>query len=204
MSKKNLLRSRSTLILLFAIFLLPLVIAWLLNFGDQGWHPAETGNHGALVEPPRPLAGIALQTPDGNGISDQDLHGKWTLVYILAGDCTEICRKNLYKIRQVRLALGEDMGRVQRLMIVVDDAAAGYSDELREAYPGLIIGRTPAAETGGFLEQFQLRGDERPGESGRVYLVDPLGNLMMSYEADADPGGMVKDLERLLRISYVG
>jgi hypothetical protein len=37
-----------------------------------------------------------------------------------------------------------------------------------------------------------------------VYLIDPLGNLMMSYAADARPKGMLEDLKKLLRLSHVG
>ena len=51
------------------------------------------------------------------------------------------------------------------------------------------------------MSQFQLNDGESVAASGRVYLVDPLGNLMMSYESNAEPGGIVKDLELLLKTS---
>ena len=38
----------------------------------------------------------------------------------------------------------------------------------------------------------------------RVYLIDPLGNLMMSYAPDAKPKGMLEDMKRLLGLSHVG
>ena len=37
-----------------------------------------------------------------------------------------------------------------------------------------------------------------------IYLVDPLGNLMMRYPRDPDPAKLVKDLQRLLRYSRIG
>ena len=37
-----------------------------------------------------------------------------------------------------------------------------------------------------------------------IYLIDPLGNLMMRFPKDADPARMVKDLKRLLKISRIG
>jgi hypothetical protein len=40
--------------------------------------------------------------------------------------------------------------------------------------------------------------------AGRVYFIDPLGNLMMYYRPDADPGGMLKDLRKLLKYSKIG
>jgi hypothetical protein len=43
-----------------------------------------------------------------------------------------------------------------------------------------------------------------PAAADRVYLIDPLGNLMMWYAADARPKGMLEDLKKLLRLSHVG
>ena len=40
--------------------------------------------------------------------------------------------------------------------------------------------------------------------SHRVYLIDPLGNAMMSYAADSKPKGMLEDMKRLLRLSSIG
>ena len=41
-------------------------------------------------------------------------------------------------------------------------------------------------------------------DAGRVYIVDPLGNLMMYYRPDADAGGLLKDLRKLLKFSRIG
>jgi hypothetical protein len=38
----------------------------------------------------------------------------------------------------------------------------------------------------------------------RIYLVDPLGNLMMRFPRDPDPKLMMKDLSRLLKASQIG
>jgi hypothetical protein len=35
-------------------------------------------------------------------------------------------------------------------------------------------------------------------------VVDPLGNLMMSYDARNDPHGLLEDLRKLLRLSHIG
>jgi len=54
------------------------------------------------------------------------------------------------------------------------------------------------------LAVFPTYDGAAPDAAGRSYLVDPLGNLMMSYPADAAPKGMLKDLKRLLRLSHIG
>ena len=46
---------------------------------------------------------------------------------------------------------------------------------------------------------------EFPGETrDHIYLVDPLGNLMMRFPRDPDPSKMLKDLQRLLKYSGIG
>ncbi|RRQ22116.1 hypothetical protein [Thiohalobacter thiocyanaticus] len=95
----------------------------------------------------------------------------------------------------MRLAQGKNIDRVQRLLLLAEPAAPDWVREAQGHYPGLLIAR-PAQAGAAALEPFPA--------AGRVYLIDPLGQLMMEYPLQADPKGMIKDLERLLRISYVG
>lgn len=185
-------RGRLTLILIFAFFALPMGAAWLLNFGG-GWSPGATANHGALVQPVLPVDTAGLLEPAGNALDPNLFRGEWTLVYRLSGDCDETCRQVLYVLRQVRLAQGKNIDRVHRLLLLDGTRAPSWAAEVQEHYPGLLIAHPANAGGAG-----------RFPAAGRIYLVDPLGNLMMEYATDADPRGMIKDLERLLRISYVG
>ncbi|MFA7386651.1 MAG: hypothetical protein WCZ87_03220, partial [Thiohalobacteraceae bacterium] len=117
----------------------------------------------------------------------------WTLVYRLAGPCETACQEALYVLRQVRLAQGKNIDRVQRLLLLDAPPTAEWITEIEAHYPGLAVAR-PRSD----------RNDTGFPVPGQIYLVDPLGNLMMEYATDAEPRGMIKDLERLLRISYVG
>lgn len=184
-------RSRLMLIGVFAVFALPVALAWVMNFVTD-WVPGATTNHGRLIEPVVPVHLTGWRDPAGSAVGPQWLAGKWTLTYRLAGECTDDCYQTLYVLRQVRLAQGKNIDRVQRLLIL-DAAAPAWVAEVRRHYPGLEVVQPEAAGT----------GSEIP-VPGRVYLIDPLGNLMMEYGADATARGMVKDLERLLRISTVG
>ena len=58
-------------------------------------------------------------------------------------------------------------------------------------------------ETPGSAELSQVLGPERL-EEGRYFVVDPLGNLILSYPDDADQSRLLRDLERLLDVSRVG
>jgi hypothetical protein len=134
------------------------------------------------------------------GSTDADfLKGKWTLLYVSPGPCATVCRIRLYDTRQVRLALDRDMNRVQRVLIAGGDCC----DEkfLHEQHPDLITIRDGAA-TAPLLAL--LPGRDAANAPPRVYLIDPLGNLMMSYVPTARPKGMLEDLKRLLRLSSIG
>ncbi|MHB8477773.1 MAG: SCO family protein [Steroidobacteraceae bacterium] len=180
-------RRRRVLVGLALIFFAPLGLAFYLYYGHAAWHPGGRVNAGTLIEPARPL-------PAANF-----LKGKWTLLLVNFGSCAQACRARLYDTRQVRLALNRDMQRVQRVLI----AESGCCDAefLHDQHPDLdLIQGAAAAPTLALLPQENAGAAPAP----RVYLIDPLGNLMMFYGADAKPKGMLEDLKRLLRLSSIG
>lgn len=124
--------------------------------------------------PPRPVAGPLAP-----------LKGKWVLVTFDAAACNAACEKKLYIVRQVRRAQGKESDRIERLWVVTDGGKP--RPELVAAIEGSHIA---AAE-------LDFRGDD-------IYLVDPLGNLMMRFPRDPDPSKVIKDLQRLLKYSRFG
>jgi cytochrome oxidase Cu insertion factor (SCO1/SenC/PrrC family) len=168
-------------VLLAAVFALPLALATLAWWLD--WAPGTTGNYGELVTPPRPLAGPPFDA----------LRGKWVLVSFDAAACDAYCERKLYFMRQLRRAQGKDEPRVERLWVLTD--AAQPRAELLAAIEGTRLARDP-----GLAARFPAAASH----ADHLYLVDPLGNLMMRYPRDPDPSRMLKDLQRLLRLSQVG
>ncbi len=194
-------RQRQLLGLLACVFVAPLALSFYLYYGGGGWRPDRTVNHGELITPPRPLPQISLPTAGGSESSAELFTGKWTLIYLGDGACDARCRQALYVTRQVRVALNQDMNRVQRVFLYRGDCCEQpfFSTEHR----GLITLDLDADGGRELAELFRSTAGQ-PVESGRVWLTDPLGNLMLSYPANADPKGMIADLERLLRLSRVG
>jgi len=141
----------------------------------SGWRPVETGNYGELI-PPRPLSGAPFDA----------LRGKWVLVTFDAAACDAYCEKKLYFMRQVRRAQGKDMDRVERLWAVTDGGKP--RPELLAAIEGTHV----------------VRFNDPSFSADHVYVVDPLGNLMLRFPRDPDPSKMLKDLQRLLRYSRIG
>jgi hypothetical protein len=107
----------------------------------------------------------------------------------------EACRTKLHQMRQVRLTQGRDMQRIERLWLVADDAPVAHS--LLESYAGTHVVH---ARDSRLLAQFSAGHDARD----HIYLIDPLGYLMLRFPRNADPSRMKKDLERLLKVSWVG
>jgi len=194
-------RQRRLLIVLALMFFAPLGLAFYLYYGHGSWHPGGHVNAGDLVQPARPLPSLSLPLW-GSGTTDPNfLKRKWTFLYVAAGPCAEACRTRLYDTRQVRLALDRDMDRVQRVFVADPDCCD--AQWLHEQHPDLITIRAGAAVTP-LLALLPGRDGETFAAAPRVYLIDPLGNLMMSYAADAKAKGMLEDMKRLLRLSSIG
>ena len=194
-------RQGRLLVVLALLFFAPLGIAFYLYYGHGTWRPAGRVNAGELVEPARPLPSLALPLL-GSGNTDPDfLKHKWTLLYVGFGPCAEDCRNRLYDTRQVRLALDRDMNRVQRVFIAGGDCCDAQF--LREQHPDLITIRASAAAAP-LLALLPGQGSVDATHAPRVYLIDPLGNLMMSYASDAKAKGILEDMKRLLRLSSIG
>jgi len=191
-------RQRRILIGVALIFFAPLGLSFYLYYG-KNWHPGGHVNAGELIQPARPLPPLALPLLSTGETPPQFLKGKWTFLYLQRGPCDDECRRHLYDTRQVRLALDREMNRVQRVFI--GDGDCCDLQELKAAHPDLITVRaSPADEPLLSL----LPDHEGAVNSRRVYLIDPLGNLMMFYAPEVKSKGMLDDMKRLLRLSSIG
>ena len=199
-NKPTAAHGRRNLLLITLLFLAPVVLGTTLYF--SGWRPQGRAlHHGELVQPAKPLSDITLRKSDGSESRLSALRGSWTLVTFSRLPCNTACQNNLYKMQQVRLTQGKDAGRVQRVFITA--SGSGDTAAIATKYVGMHVFTGTPAELQKAAREFV--GDEKSfNESERVYLIDPLGNLVLRYSADADPSGMRKDLARLLRLSQIG
>jgi hypothetical protein len=192
-------RNLRTVGALAALFLVPLALAFYAYYAT-GWRPVRHVNYGTLISPPRPLAALQQSAPGGRG-APPVFRKQWSLVYIGDGACDASCRWALYVLRQTRLGLGDDMTRVARVFLVSGDCCDRES--LARAYPGLLVVDATGPRGEALLAEFP--GAQAPAvRAHTLYIVDPLGNLMMSYDARANPHGLLQDLQKLLRLSEIG
>lgn len=196
-------KNRRTFLLLLAFFITPTLLGYLAYFG--GWvDGSNTVNKGTLITPPIAIESLNLQLDDGKLFAQPTLRGKWWLLYQLPQTCGQSCINSLLQIRQVRLALGKNTERVQRVLIAEPDLLSSnpelaghikseYSDALMLAPSEALITKST------------------PLESGLIYIVDPLGNIILSYpgykdaeEAILKAKLILKDLNKLLKVSRIG
>ena len=186
-------RSLWPLWVMVVIFALPAAAAWFFYFNPE-LLPATRVNRGTLIEPVRPWpAALRLTRTDGSALEAQTFRDHWTLLIVTPAPCGADCERRLTDLRQIRLALGESRYVVERMAIVVGDAAAA----LGEQFAG-----TQLVHADSEMErELQALFGPGPDTWNRIHVVDPFGNLMMRYAADAPPKDVLNDMERLLKAS---
>lgn len=196
-SAADVARGRRTLIGLAALFFVPLMFSFWLYYAG-GWRPDGKTNNGELITPVRPLEDVAFTLPDGTTSARAGLlRDKWSFVYVGSGACDEACQRALWTMRQTRLLLAEDMKRVQRVFIATSDCC--NTEFLEREHRGLDVVQPldPAARE--LVAQFPAEQRDTT-----VFVVDPLGNLMLRFDTRQNPKGLLKDIEKLLKLSHIG
>lgn len=186
-------RGRLMLILVAAVFLGPLALAFGLYYSGI-WSPTGSAENGILITPARPLPDVQLDAAPGG--ASGHLHEVWTLVIAETGDCPESCRRALFETRQLRRSLGKEATRVQRVWVITGgDADKAF---ITAEHPEILL-LDGQDERGQLL--LAAMAEHAPGE---VFLVDPHGNLMMSFPPGLGMRGIYNDLKRLLKVSRIG
>ncbi len=182
--------NRIKLLGLLALMLSPVVISYSLFFSD---FEIDSANYGELIEVKK-ISGSGVSQIDNTIFRMKDLHGKWVLVMADSGVCDELCQTKVYHLRQVRLVQNREMDRVERLWLVDDNVEV--DPELKEKYQGTHFINAKDSELLSFLE---------PVESQRkhIYVIDPMGNLMMRFPENHDPTLVGKDIKHLLHVSQM-
>lgn len=190
--------ARRIALLLVVLFGAPLAAAFWLYYGSS-WRPARTTNHGTLVRPVVPLADAVLPPLLAGAASPgHPLRERWSLVVVATGPdgCDAGCRETLVYARQTWLSLGKLAPRVRRVLLA--EPPCCEAEYLQREHGGLVALRADDATGRALAAQF-------PQPHARtIYIVDPLGNLMMRYDVRQDPKGLRLDLQKLLELSHIG
>lgn len=131
----------------------------------------------------------------------------WQLLYLGGASCDAGCQERLYFLRQLHIRLGSESARVQRAYVLVGPQTAtvdGASQEYlaREQQDMRVIHADPAV-----LQQV-LGSKAQPGQDPinehYIYVMDPLGNIMLYFTPENDAEQILDDLDQLLDHSSLG
>jgi hypothetical protein len=201
-------RSKTPLIIILLMSLAPLVAALIVYFIPE-LRPEGSAAYGELVQPQRPMPNakdLPLTTLDGKPFDLGSLKGKWIMMAADGAACPEACARKLYIIRNTHASQGKHVERLARVWFITDDAPV--PEKVLEAYKGAVMVRVNPV----VLQQFLLGGaagsvtpeQARQGLSIPIWVIDPLGNLMLQYPAVADPEMFRKDIRKLIQNSRIG
>ena len=172
-------KSRRTLLLIALVSIAPVIA----SYGAYYLFPRDKQvNYGELLPTQPP--------PDGGALAE--FKGRWSLVIAAPAACDAPCAAALYATRQARTIQNREVDRVARVWLVTDDASPPPAPD-----PTLLAEHPDLAVRRGSLASW-------PAGADRIYLVDPLGNMVLAWPRDPDIKKMANDISRLLKASRIG
>jgi hypothetical protein len=194
-NKEQQRKGRIIFLMITIFFVVPiLVVVLMFKFN---WRP--TGQSvGELVQPARLLITPSTLKDNNNNSQTSFWGDKWNMVYI-AKQCDKACIDRVHDMRQIHISTYKDIFRVQSVLITQQQDVSS----LQAQYPQLIIINQSVQDIENLATQFNIH-DEDALLANRVYFVDPLGHMMMSYTSNIEAAYIRKDLTRLLKFSWAG
>lgn len=187
----NVKTGRWKLLLLFLVCVAPVVLSYFMYYVVR---PDGRRNYGELIDPQRPLPSFSGIDAAGRSVPLTDLTHQWLLISVADSACDAACDRQLYVQRQLREGLGPEKGRLDWVWLRTGDAP--LAEPLKQATAAAIVLRVDEAELATWL---QPAAGQRLAD--HLYVVDPMGNWMMRFPADADPSKIKSDLSRLMKAS---
>jgi len=186
-------RSNTTLWLLLASFLVPAIVAYgYFFFGDR---PSVASN-GELINPIIDIESLKLTDDTGQILTREELTPKWRMYYLTGASCDARCESDLYDMRQINIALGKNQDRVQHAVIHLQKPDLNYMNLLDAEHKNAVRVYS--------TEQNTAVLNSGASSNGYIYLVDPLGNIMMKFPNGLGAKLILKDINKLLKISRIG
>ena len=189
--ESKILRSRLILLGVALVFIIPILVSWYLVFfsdfkkGDGGTQKGE------LISPVIPLGEPEVFNLKSKTI--ESINGKWTLLFFVENECNQLCEDKLYQLRQIRLALGKDRDKVDRLLVSKNKQ---QWSQYTNSFNGQKYIDPTSRDYNGLIKKFN---DYAGLDLKATYLIDPYGFLMMKYPQYDNPMGTIKDIERLIK-----
>ena len=185
------IKGRLALVGIALMFFVPIFVSWYLVFFSDYKDGIKTVNNGVLISPIINLSNLDMRSFSDDKTYNQDR--TWILAFLIQDECNELCQEKLYQIRQIRLAIGKDKDKLERLVIANANLDWGT---YKKEYPGQKYIDASIINFDGIVSVFKINAELK---ADSIYLIDPYGNLMMQYKNGTEPTGIIKDIERLIR-----
>jgi len=170
--------------MLLAMFVLPIAFGTLFFYANPSYFSESTVNYGELVRPV-----IATDESDIEIDGSASLQGIWTMVYV-SSRCDDACEKAVADMKTIRTLMNADMRRIQRMIIIEDNSTLTSDDKT------LIKAKVTSEKLTQSLKKYT---------ENTIYLIDPIGNIMLYYDPqNIDIRLVIKDLKRLFKYSRIG
>ena len=189
--------NRVQLLLVLAVFIAPIAGAFF-------YKPANFNNYGDLYTPARLVPNLVMHSADDEQTIELDSFRRQWIFLVTASDvCTEACETNIRKMRQLRFMQNNNMKRIRTIVMQTGIPAESAIDLSAKFNPMEVYSVAPD-EFIQWTKVLKIEGVPIEAEKDRLYIIDPSGNLMISYPATADPSYIKKDIKRLLKTSQIG
>ncbi|HEY0962426.1 MAG TPA: hypothetical protein VGE69_08720 [Pseudomonadales bacterium] len=178
-----------------------------------------TRNKGELVTPVIDVTTLDLRNGAGEpaylpfdeivaDIDPEDYEPRpWQLLYIGAPECNDSCVERLYFLRQLHVRLGREFDRVQRVYVQASDVPgplpAATAAFITEQQPDMRVVYANASALREKLRATVPSGTD-PLAQHYIYVVDPVGNVMLYFTPENTPEEILSDLDTLLDNSSLG
>jgi protein SCO1/2 len=169
--------------------------------------------NGVFYENPKPAAPINLVGRGNHYFDLADHREKVIVLFFGYTSCPDVCPSTMSDMKRVASILGEDAAKIQVVFVTVDperDTAekldsyislfdpnfiglTGTEDELEEVWSDYGVFReidTTTQTAAGYLVN----------HSSRLYVIDPGGNLVLTYSFGTLPEDIAEDIEHLLEL----
>ena len=202
-------------ILLVAI-ILPITAATLLFMMKEGQGFGSTTNKGHLINPVLDITEFGMKTKTGEAIflpfevtvadiaPEDYVPRPWGLVYLGQRECDQICEERITYLRQLHRRLGAEATRVARYYINTDEDFAPQTTTLfQQSFPEMTLSYSNKTLLKNNLARTHAENID-PIEQHYIYVVDPVGNVMLYFTPENTPEEILSDLDKLLDQSSLG
>jgi hypothetical protein len=154
--------------------------------------------YGELIVPTVDLPStLKLSNLQGEPVLPDSLKGQWLLTLVQDSSCDASCEKRLFAQRQFREMLGKERDKVDKLLLLPDDAPLRpeLATALAQGVPVTVL-RAPREQLEAWLKPAQGHALQE-----HFFLIDPVGRWMLRWQVEPDPSKLKRDLARLIRAS---